>query len=406
VAKAAQIVWGLLVVALGLSAEPAHGQRVQFPSMVTVSQPGVDASAAPPATGAAAPYGVPPPTPSPAYSAPATQSPTMSSPTFGPAPVYGAPPAGPAAPYAGGVLPPPTWDPNASVGPPQPKPLFPGNPTCPPPGVPYGPDMTFESVRRFLQQVGADYTWMAGGGATGLGENVIELTSTFALPIFDNPRTPLLVTPGFAMNFFNTATTTVDVPTHAFDAYLDTAWHPQATPWLGADLGFRIGVYSDFTQVVLSSIRLTGNGLAVVTINPTLQAKLGVIYLDRVRVTLLPAGGLVWTPNADVRFELLFPNPRVAQRLTTIGTAEWWLYARGEYGGDSWTVKRTTFPGEPVERMDYNDLRVAAGLEFDQRRGVKGLVEVGVAFDREILYDDGDTFRPDTTVFLRAALAF
>jgi hypothetical protein len=56
--------------------------------------------------------------------------------------------------------------------------------------------------------------------------------------------------------------------------------------------------------------------------------------------------------------------------------------------------------------MDYNDLRVAAGLEFDQRRGVKGLVEVGVAFDREILYDDGDTFRPDTTVFLRAALAF
>jgi hypothetical protein len=273
------------------------------------------------------------------------------------------------------------------------------------------PEISFEGMQRFLKQLNVDYTWLGGSGLSAFSDDEVELTATFAIPLY-NPQTPLLITPGFAMNFLNGPVTTptqqVEMPGHVYDAFLDAAWHPQATPWLGADLAFRIGIYSDFTEIVAESFRYTGNALGVVTLTPCMQLKAGVVYLDRVQVKMLPAGGLIWTPNPDVRFEILFPNPRIMRRLATVGTTDWWLYARGEYGGDSWTVKRTLLPGQPVDKVDYDDERVAVGVEFDQHHGLTGLLEAGVAFDRQILYETTvpSTFRPNTTYFLRAALGF
>jgi hypothetical protein len=175
------------------------------------------------------------------------------------------------------------------------------------------PEITFEGMQRFLKQLSVDYTWLGGSGLNAFADNEVELTATFAVPLY-NPQTPLLITPGFAMNFLNGPVTTptqrVEMPGHVYDAFLDTAWHPQATPWLGADLAFRIGIYSDFSEIVAESFRYTGNALGVVTLTPCLQLKAGVVYLDRVLIKMLPAGGLIWTPNPDVRFEILFPNPR------------------------------------------------------------------------------------------------
>jgi hypothetical protein len=415
---------GLAILAVGLIAVPAHGQRVQFPAPIggDVSGSGTTAAsnAAPrsstelaqvPANGsqiavqsgsAYATAATVPMSPSPAAgpsyapAAPAGQ-------VFGPAPATGPAPAA----ANGGVLPPPNWDPYAAPGSAPPPALFQQEPAIPSPCLPGQPEITFEGMQRFLKELHVDYTWMAGNGGSQFGYNDIELASTFAIPLI-NPQTPLLVTPGFAAYFLNgpvvpPADPATAMPGHVFDAYLDTAWHPQLTPWLGADLAFRIGVYSDFTEVTSESIRYTGNALAVLTLTPSIQLKAGVVYLDRVRVTMLPSGGLIWTPNQDVRFEILFPNPRIMKRLATVGTTDWWLYARGEYGGDSWTVKASD---GNIDRVDYNDERVAVGVDFDQHHGLTGLFEVGVAFDREILFDTGSTFRPTTTVFLRAAFGF
>ena len=245
---------------------------------------------------------------------------------------------------ANGVLPPPNWDPYAPPGPSQPPALFQQEPVIPAPGVPLEPEITFEGMQRFLKELSVDYTWMAGNGGNQFGENDIELTSTFAIPIY-NPQTPLLVTPGFAMNFLNGPVTSATRLWGCRAACtMPISIRPgtrQATPWLGADLAFRLGVYSDFTEVTSESIRYTGNALAVLTLTPCIQLKAGMVYLDRVLIKMLPSGGLVWTPNPDVRFEILFPNPRIMKRLATVGTTDWWLYGRGEYGGDSWTVKAT-----------------------------------------------------------------
>ncbi len=59
--------------------------------------------------------------------------------------------------------------------------------------------------------------------------------------------------PGFAFHFVDVPTTTfanfADLPPRMYDAFLDTSWKPVVTNWLSADLGVRVGVYSDFNNV-------------------------------------------------------------------------------------------------------------------------------------------------------------
>ena len=145
--------------------------------------------------------------------------------------------------------------------------------------------------------------------------------------------------------------------------------------------------------------------MAVLTFSPSFKIEAGVWYLNRLRVKLLPAGGIVWTPNSDVRFDILFPNPKFTRRITTIGTTDWRFMIRGEYGGGEWTVKRLS--GD-IDQVNYNDIRVATGLEFDRSGGIHGMIETGVAFSREILFRVGPpgTFYPTTTVFVGGAIAY
>ena len=164
-----------------------------------------------------------------------------------------------------------------------------------------------------------------------------------------------------------------DLPPRTYDAYLDAAWNPQVTTWFGGELNFRIGVYSDFNNVDTDAIRYMGKGLAVLTFSPSIKIKAGVWYLDRVVVKILPAGGICWTPNPDVYFDILFPNPKIGKRLTTWGNTDWWLYCSGAYGGGTWQITRknglTPDPSCPMngqaDVFDYNDIRVAVGLEFN-----------------------------------------
>jgi hypothetical protein len=218
-----------------------------------------------------------------------------------------------------------------------------------------------------------------------------------------------LIAPGFATHFWSGPQfpLTPGLPARAYDAYLNVAWNPQFSRTVEGELAFRVGVYSDFSQIINESIRYQGAGYALIALSPSFQLKAGVVYLDRNRIKILPAGGVIWTPNDDVRLEILFPNPKLAMRLPGYSTTEWWAYVRGEYGGGAWTVEPFPgFVGDPME-IDYNDIRVGLGLDFETVRGLNGLVEVGVTFEREIYYPFyGFTFHPDPTIYLRGGLAY
>jgi len=289
------------------------------------------------------------------------------------------------------------------------------------------PAISMAAVQKFVQHINLNYDWFAGNPtatAKELGINDVDLNVTFAFPMFRSIQTPLLVTPGFAVHYWNGPVSVLpatpsdpapaDLPPRTYDAYLDFGWNPQISDFFGVELNFRTGIFSDFNRVTTDSIRFMGKGMAVMKLSPHITLKAGVWYLDRVQVKILPAGGLVWTPNEDIYFDILFPNPRVGKRLTIWGNTEWWLYGSGDYGGGTWTIKRDTGFVPPVgadgtyTRFDYNDIRIAVGLQFKTLRQLEGHFEVGFACSRELVYQDGSPngYFPTNTVYLGAGLTY
>lgn len=395
-----------LVWASGIGA--TFGQRMQFPTFA--GQP----------SGAAAtwdPYGDPgmsspgyasqPYQPAPgAYSPPSVYQPAP--PMYQPAPQMpiGQPPNySPYSPTPSSLYPDSYYQPN----PYQPNPYQPSpyqvNPYQPYPGQ---PSFGAEAIR-LLQEVRLEGTYLFGNGDEDLEVTDAEISATFAVPFFQNPA-PLLITPGFAFHFFAGPTgpglAANDLPSQTFDTYVDFAWNPQFSSWFGLELGVRPGLYTDYETLSSDSVRILGRALAAMTVSPTVQIKAGVIYLDRLDVKLLPAGGVFYTPNPDTRWEIFFPRPRYARRFTTIGNSAWWWYLAGEYGGGSWSTDRSV----GSDRFDYNDLRAMFGLEWmpETQSGLRGHIEVGYVFEREIIFRSGlpPGFDPADTFMVRSGIAF
>ena len=67
---------------------------------------------------------------------------------------------------------------------------------------------------------------------------------------------------------------------------------------------------------------------------------------NRYDVNILPAGGLLWTPADDKRFELIFPRPRLAWRVAESDRSSQWVYLAGEFGGNQCAVRRDSGAGE------------------------------------------------------------
>lgn len=400
---------GLLAVCWLLAARTADAQNVQFPSMV---EPGGVASppmtTTPPPTWSAPASATPPPT----WSAPGSTFNTVPPPTTSP-PVINAPPA--FDPYAAPLGQPAAGAPYSPYAPspysPAPYGQAPYTSTPSslyPEGIqtPQFQSPTFGQPLKFMQEIRLRWTWLSPMGSESLGVNDVETNVSFAFPFFKT-TSPLVITPGFAMHFWDGPVTQspdfADLPARTYDAYLDAGWYPQFTPWLSAQLGARVGAYTDFNTFNNNSLRVMGRGLGVISLTPTLQIAAGVVYIDRLLIKMFPAGGVVWTPHADAKYEFLFPNPKLARRLSTLGTTDLWIYGMGEYGGGSWTIQRENLN----DQFDYNDIRVAVGLESFGYRGMHGMFEVGYVFNRQILYRSGTpNFNPSDTLMLRAGIGF
>jgi hypothetical protein len=297
-------------------------------------------------------------------------------------------------------------------------------PTFPPSGAPYqfqapATEGYYATTQKLLQELSAEFTWLYGKQTDpkDLGITRVELSTTLAFPMFYNVETPLLVTPGFAFNWLTGPLSNPaevprgpDLPPRLYDAYLDAAWYPRVNQWLGAELGVRVGVYSDFDHVTSDSVRILGRGLASVALTPQLDILFGAVYLDRLDIKILPAGGVYWRPTPEWDAYLVFPNPKVRKYWANVGNTKWYWYAAGEYGGGSWTVDRPAAGANPAlgDQIDINDIRVIGGLEWETQTQIRGHFEVGYVWDREILFRSGQPgeFGLDDTIMLRAGVDF
>jgi hypothetical protein len=147
-----------------------------------------------------------------------------------------------------------------------------------------------------------------------------------------------------------------------------------------------------------------GRAAGVVAVSPNTDIVLGAVYLDRVDIKILPVAGVHYRPTPDWDMYMVFPNPKIRKFLAAVGTTKWYGYGAGEYGGGSWTVARQT----TNDRIDYNDIRVIGGLEWETQSQIRGHVELGYVFDREIIFVSGDppNFKPDDTIMIRAGVDF
>lgn len=325
-----------------------------------------------------------------------------------------------------------TWAPSAISG----QPGYPGYSTAAPSLVPtQGPppttgslfppgypaqNSTFQDTMRLYQGARGSWAYIFGSGqGTNVGINELDTTATFAIPFFHNSpanlnHAPLLVTPGFGLQLWNgpqtTSTMNADLPPTTYDVFVDTAWNPRFTPIFGAELGVRVGIYTNWDVFVWESWRIMGRAIGTLQLTPTVQAKAGIVYLDRNLVKLLPALGFVYTPDADTRYDIFFPAPRVARRLTQMANRNVWGYVAGEYGGGAWTFQRSSPQYNGISSFDYNDIRITAGTEFVPIAGhaLTGNMEVGYVFARQLFYVDGPPqyqSLPDT-LMLRVGLAY
>jgi hypothetical protein len=223
-----------------------------------------------------------------------------------------------------------------------------------------------------------------------------------------------LITPGFGLQLWDgpqtSSTLLADLPPNTYDVFIDTAWNPKFTPVFGAELGIRVGIYTNWDVLVWESWRLMGRAIGTLQMTPTMQGKVGIIYLDRNQVKLLPAVGMTWTPDADSRYDIFFPAPRAAKRFGATARHNWWGYVSGEYGGGAWTFRRSTSNYNMITGFDYNDIRIALGTEWVPKSpmGFAGNFEVGYVFYRQLFYVEGPPQiqdLPDTIMF-RLGLAY
>lgn len=302
----------------------------------------------------------------------------------------------------------------------QPPMLFPnGSPALFPNGLGFGtvggwPQAEPGPYMRLFQDVRFTYTWVAGSdGPRELQTNDVELATTVNFPNFMYSGQPLRVSPGFIFHFWDGPDTTpgsfpTTMPSRVYSAYVGGHWQPMLTPMFGGDIDVSVGVYSDFGKLSSDSVRVQGTGVFVLALTPTLAVKGGINYLDRVDVKLLPAGGLLWTPNPQTRFDIFFPKPKLAQYLTTIGNTDVWWYLNGEYGGGSWTVGRTPLVTDD-RRVDINDIRLGGGIEWTSYTGVRGFVEAAYVFERELVFASGSGPAPVSlkdSVMVRGGLSY
>ena len=396
----------MLAMTLMVIAAPVYGQRVRFGAsgggpmppttatpVTTVSQSGVTTTTplAPPTTNG---YLLQPPSTTTLQTTPTIAPPAQ--PAFDPFSSQAA--------NAGSVLSPPpsTGFPGAApatIFPPNAAPPgYPGYPQTPPsmfpnwqPTVGNWPNNALSGFEEgpylsLFQDLKFKYTWINGGGGNDIAINDFETGVTMNYPDFLASGRPLKVSPGFIFSLWQGPSPpqiAADMPGNAYGAFLDFDWTTAPERPIGGEINFRFGLYSDFSTITTDSWRFTGTGLGRFALTPTMTAKLGVEYLDRVNVKMLPAFGLFWQPNTDVNLELYFPRPRLARRWTQYGNTDLWVYLGGEYGGGTWTVKRVS---GFTDQVDINDIRIYAGVDWTTLQKLRGFFEVGYVFNRQLEY--------------------
>jgi len=275
-----------------------------------------------------------------------------------------------------------------------------------------------QKVMRFWSRITAAYTYTPkGGGSDGLGNNNLDIRAQFSCPcklLSQISKTStsgnqnsgyFFITPGFTFDTWsmNPVLGGREMPSTTFDASLAASIQPQFGEF-GVEATIQAGVASAFSKVGSKSFYLRGKGMG--TLNVTEDGKFiatgGVIYYCRNRYKLMPSGGVIWKPNENNVWRLVFPDPQLTHFISKCNETDWWAYIRGDIGGGRWYIPDP----EGAFLTDYNDYNVGIGAMFDSPCGLTGCFEVGGRFNRELYAYKQSWYKPKSSVYLKCSLAY
>jgi hypothetical protein len=268
-----------------------------------------------------------------------------------------------------------------------------------------GPPRSFPGARAGIFQGGnLGATWLPSGDLQ-MVDTIVQ--GSFGFP-FPSREAPVVFTPGYGLHLLD-GPTFIDVPSQLHDAWIEARFPRKMSEKLMLDLAVGVGYYSDFERGTSDAIRITGRALALYDWSPQTKVALGVVYLDRNDVSVLPAVGITWSPTPDRRLELIFPRPRFTWRTYRFeqidpSGAEWWYYISGEFGGGTWSVLRED---DSLDELTYQDYRVIFGLERKPTGLSPSRLEAGYVFGRSLEYASVDQdYDVDSTFMARLVWGF
>jgi hypothetical protein len=244
--------------------------------------------------------------------------------------------------------------------------------------------------------------WLPRIGPHGQDNSDLEIYAMLGLPI-PSRESPILITPGFQAHYWDNIIDP-NLPHNVYDFYLETLWVHKWSEDFETYLGATPGWHGDWENKHEKAWRLEVQAIGNYTYSPTMKFIFGAKYLDRKDVLALPIVGFIWTPNDDIKYEAVFPKPKLAHRICCNGHNEWWCYLAGELGGGIWGIEHSDGTLDVVRSRDY---RVFLGVEDRMLGGWTGRLEIGYVFGRKIEFENtGATDKPADTLMLRTGLIY
>lgn len=260
-----------------------------------------------------------------------------------------------------------------------------------------------------FQGVNLQTDWLPRfGGAEGFGLYGWQANVVFGFPFLER-QTPMIVTPQYRMVLLDGPSSArlpagADVPNRVHEAQVDFHHFRRLNDrWL-FDGAVTLGAYGDDDSLGDSeAFRVTGRALGIYQWDERWKAILGVVYLNRAGLGVLPAVGLLYATE-DTKIDLVFPRPRVGWR---VGGGDpndqTWVYLSGELGGNLWAVRDAT-GGQ--DTLSYSDYRVMLGYERKLIGGVSHTAEFGYVFGRLLEFQNEEETAVNDSVVARIGLSY
>jgi hypothetical protein len=244
------------------------------------------------------------------------------------------------------------------------------------------------------------------------GVEISSYDARVTLPLFPiwGPPPPM-VSVGFEYTDWR-APSHFDLPGELYESSIGLSWlRKRNDRWM---FRWMLGVANatDGKNHSSDSWQFRGGGFALYRPNERWTWTFGAIALGRNDIPVVPAIGLIYQPNPEVRFDLAFPRPRASVLLVDDGCRQQWAYVGAGLDGGTWGYERANGTDDQVT---YRDWRLVLGWESSPRPepgmpfaiGRKFGAEIGYAFGRQFEFESElpDISIGDTVMF-RAIASF